>query len=134
LKCLMHSSGASGVIWFLLREQWRRQVFSTFLACQKTAITSASYYGAAIPGRLCPTFAYHLTVGECWPTHLNPLQDLIKDPLVIDLYMKNHPVLMLITKDQLSTKTNLRGPPPSRQQQSHPPCPRESNGFLSSPS
>ena len=94
-----------------------RQVFSTFLQRGETAITPASYFGAAIPGRLCPTFAYHFTVGERWPTRQNPLADLIQapflsdrakdyEPLVIDLYM-----LTLITKDQLSTDAHKRRTP-----------------------
>jgi hypothetical protein len=56
-------------------------------------------------------------VGEHWPTFQNPLEELIQapflsdrakdyEPLVIDLYMLNHPKLTLITKDQLSTNAH----------------------------
>jgi hypothetical protein len=81
-----------------------------FLSHGKTAIMAASYLGAAIPGRLCPMFAYHFTMGDCWPIHMSPVGDLIKDPftleqawdydpLSIDLYIEDHPILVLITKD-----------------------------------
>jgi hypothetical protein len=93
------------------------QVLSNFLLCGETTITPASYFSLAIPGCFCPSFSYHFTVGDCWHTHLNPLKDLIKtpfvseravgfDPLVINLYMDNHPRLILITKDQQSTDTH----------------------------
>jgi hypothetical protein len=50
-----------------------------FLTQGEMAITVSSCFGAAIPGCLCPTFAYHFTVGDRWPTHLNPIKDLITD-------------------------------------------------------
>jgi hypothetical protein len=39
-------------------------VFSTFLTQGETAITSSSYFGAALPGRFGPSFAKHFTVGD----------------------------------------------------------------------
>jgi hypothetical protein len=96
-----------------------QQVLSTFLSQGESAITSASYFGAAIPGRFCPSFLYHFTVANRWPTCLNLLKDLIKapflleraldfDPLVIDLYIANHPQLQLITTDQKSAEMRTR--------------------------
>jgi hypothetical protein len=119
----------SGFLWRLICDSVlstgspeARRVFSTFLARGETAITPASYFGAAIPGRLCPTFAYHFTVGDRWPTSPNPTEDLVKDPftserardyapLVIDLYTAVHPPLTLITKDQKSTEAHKRSTP-----------------------
>jgi hypothetical protein len=100
------------------------QVLSTFLAHGKMAITPTSYFGAPIPGQLCLSFSYHFTVGDRWPSHLKPLEDLIKapflskrtldfDPLVIDLYLDNHSKLILITKDQKSTDAHKSQTPKS---------------------
>jgi hypothetical protein len=94
-----------------------RHIMLTFLTHGKFTITTASYFGAIIPGRLCPSFSYHFMVGDCWPTRSDPLEDLIKalflserfldfDPLVIDLYMDKHPPLTLVTKDQKSTNAH----------------------------
>jgi hypothetical protein len=99
-------------------------ILSTFLAQGETAITPTSYFGTIIPGRFYPSFSYHFTVGDRWPTRLNPLKDLIKapfvservldfDPLVIDLYMDHHPQLVLITKDEKSTDAHKSRTPES---------------------
>jgi hypothetical protein len=109
------------------------QVLSTFLAHGETAITPTSYFGATIPGRFCPSFSYHFTVGDRWPMHLKPLEDLIKapflsegaldfDPLVIDLYMNNHPKLILITKDQKFTGAHKSRTPKSTYVALPPAC------------
>jgi hypothetical protein len=108
-----------------------RLVFSTFLTRGKTAITPSTYFGAALPGRFCPSFANHFTVGDCWPTRQSPLADLIKDPfvservkdyapLVIDLHADVHPSMQLITRDQLSTEAHKRRTP---QKSTAPPTP-----------
>jgi hypothetical protein len=79
----------SGYIWRLTSDSVlatgspkARLVFLTFLARGETAITPASYFGAAIPGRFCPSFAYHFTVGDHWPTRQDPLEDLLKSPFI----------------------------------------------------
>jgi hypothetical protein len=45
-----------------------REYLATYLAIGSTAITPATYFGAAIPGRFCPNFAYHFQVANSWPT------------------------------------------------------------------
>jgi hypothetical protein len=57
---------AHGMIWHLTSNselttgsRESQKVFSTFVERGEMAITSESYFGAAIPGRLCANFAYH---------------------------------------------------------------------------
>jgi hypothetical protein len=84
-------------------------------------------------------FAYHFTVGDCWLVCMSLIADLSKDPFTsekardydpisIDLYIKDHPVLIFITKDQQSTADHKRRTPkhsyvdiPTHAAQSQPP-------------
>jgi hypothetical protein len=99
-----------------------QQHLKTFLSRGETAITASSYFGAAIPGRFCPNFAYHFTVVARWPTRIDPLADLAKlsmvseraqeyEPMVIDLHIPTHPPLTLITKDRQLSENHRRSTP-----------------------
>ena len=99
-----------------------RRLFAVFLARGETAITPASYFGANIPGRFCPNFAYHFKVANDWPTRVNPLTDLASlftvsaraqeyDPITIDLHIDVHPEIQLHTHDQASAEAHRLSTP-----------------------
>jgi hypothetical protein len=86
------------------------------------AITASSYFGDHISGLLCPNFAYHFNVVSRWPTHIDPLADLAKLPMVseraqeyapmaIDLHVPTHPPLTLITRDKKMLEDHRRTTP-----------------------
>jgi hypothetical protein len=107
---------AHGFVWRLTCDvvlaagsQDAQTALEEHLASSEIAITSSSYLGALIPGRWCPTFAYHFKVASYWPTRPSPIKELAKlplvsergqdyDPLTIDLYIPVHPPLALVTR------------------------------------
>ena len=99
-----------------------RTSLAIYLARGETAINADSYFGAQIPGRFCPNFAYHFRVANHWPQRPDPLEDLVKlhlvslraqeyDPIVIDLYIAEHPEIRLLTRDQLSFERHRQATP-----------------------
>jgi hypothetical protein len=99
-----------------------RKFLAKFLEHGESALTADSYFGAKLPGRFCPNFAYHFRVANNWPTRPDPLADLAKlhtvslraqeyDPVVIDLHIDHHPDLSLRTRDQLSTEVHRLSTP-----------------------
>jgi hypothetical protein len=87
-----------------------RKFLALYLAQGKLALNADSYFGAKLPGRFCPNFAYHFRVGNNWQTRPDPLADLAKlhtvslraqeyNPVVIDLHIDEHPEISLLTRD-----------------------------------
>jgi hypothetical protein len=79
-----------------------RTFFALYLARGEMALNADSYFGAKLPGRFFPNFAYHFRVANNWPARPDPLEDLAKlhtvslraqefDPVVIDLHIDVHP-------------------------------------------
>ena len=118
-----------GYIWRLTCDQvsavgtvQARKFLARFLARGEIALTKDSYFGAKLPGRFCPNFAYHFRVANNWPTSPDPLEDLANpytvslraqeyDPVVIDLHIDQHPEISLSTRDQLSTERHKQNTP-----------------------
>ncbi len=118
-----------GYIWRLTCDQvlaigtvQARKFFALYLARGKIALNADSYFGAKLPGRFCPNFAYHFRVANNWPTRPDPLEDLAKittvslcaqeyDPVIIHLHIDEHPEISLLTRDQLSTERHRQATP-----------------------
>ena len=118
-----------GYIWRLTCDQvlaigtvQARKFFALYLKRGEIALNADSYFGAKLPGRFCPNFAYHFRVANNWPTHPDPLEDLAKitrvslraqeyDPVVINLHIDEHPEISLLTRDQLSTERHRQATP-----------------------
>jgi hypothetical protein len=77
-----------------------QKVFTIVLVRGETAITTNSYLGAIIPGRLCPNFAYQFTVVARWPTCLNPLTKIILPPLVFKRDLDYEPIIVDLYTNQ----------------------------------
>jgi hypothetical protein len=118
-----------GYIWRLTCDQvlavgtvQARKFLAIYLARGEIALNADAYFGAKLPGRFCPNFAYHFRVANNWPTRPDPLEDLAKlhmvslraqeyDPVVIDLHIDEHPEISLLTRDQLSTERHRQANP-----------------------
>jgi hypothetical protein len=114
-----------GYIWRLtcdhiLAIEMQVQKFSAlYLARGEMALNADSYFGAKLPGRFCPNFAYHFRVAN--NTRPDPLKDLTKlhmvslwaqefDPVIIDLHIDVHPEISL--RPRTSSRPSVTGRPP----------------------
>jgi hypothetical protein len=118
-----------GYIWCLVCDQvlaigtvQARRFFALYLAQGKMALNADSYFGAKLPDRFCPNFAYHIRVVNNWPIRPDPLKDLTKlhtvslraqafNPVIFDLHIVVHPEISLRTWDQLSTERHRQTTP-----------------------
>jgi hypothetical protein len=116
-----------------------------YLQLGTTAITSATYLGAAIPARFCPNFAFHFQVSNGWPTDSSSattqgfLHEFEHDPLIswqaqqhdrisVDLHEEDPSVIPpLQTKDQRSSADHRAKTPRSTRVPTHPMVPRPSS-------